>query len=78
MGGFTWVSIEPYPTPAIWKQDIEKLLEKINFVDFMIFGKWNYSKLANDKPFYLETIKKFEDYCNQMGIKHFVKTESRS
>jgi DNA repair photolyase len=77
MGGFTWVSLEPYPTPAIWKQEIEKLLDKINFVDFMVFGRWNYEKLANDKPFYVETIKKFEDYCNQMGIKYFVKMESR-
>jgi hypothetical protein len=77
MGGFTWVSLEPYPTPAIWKQKLENVLDKINFVDFMVFGKWNYEILANDKPFYKETIRKFEDYCNSMGIKHFVKMESR-
>lgn len=77
MGGFTWVSLEPYPTPAIWKQNIEKILEKINFVDFIVFGKWNYSKLANDKSFYRKITKKFEDYCNSQGIKYFVKIESR-
>ena len=40
----TWVSIEPYPTPNIIKQDLSKILKSIIFVDKIIFGRTNYSK----------------------------------
>lgn len=36
-GGFkTWVSIEPYPTPNICKQELLEILEKVNFVDYVV------------------------------------------
>lgn len=39
----TWVSMEPYPTPNIIKQDLMKILEAISFVDKIIFGRLNYN-----------------------------------
>ena len=39
----TWVSIEPYPTPNIIRQDLMKILEAISFVDKIIFGRLNYN-----------------------------------
>jgi DNA repair photolyase len=39
----TWVSIEPYPTPNIVKQDLIKILDSISFVEEIIFGRLNYS-----------------------------------
>ena len=44
-GFSTWVSIEPYPTPNIIKQDISKVLEKISFVDKIIFGRLTFFKV---------------------------------
>jgi len=76
-GYYTWVSLEPFPTPNIWEQDLVSLLEKIKFVDFIIFGKWNYDKRANDKEFYKKQVGIFEDYCKQNHIRHFVKSETR-
>ena len=47
----TWVSIEPYPTPNMIEQDLRTILERIAFVDRIIFGRINYSKEANSyKP----------------------------
>jgi DNA repair photolyase len=39
----TWVSIEPYPTPNIIKQDLLKILEAVSCVDEIIFGRLNYN-----------------------------------
>lgn len=43
----TLVSIEPYPTPNICEQDLEEVLEKIKFVDYIVFGRWHYSKVVS-------------------------------
>jgi DNA repair photolyase len=43
----TWVSMEPYPTPNVFKQDIREILSEISFVDRIMFGKWNYSRLTS-------------------------------
>jgi len=80
-GGETWVSIEPYPTPNIWKQDLLWLLKdliwsKTDFIDFIIFGKWNYDARANDKPFYKKIVKQFTEFCNSAGIRYHVKTDT--
>lgn len=73
----TWVSIEPYPTPNIVEQSFIELLEKISFVDYIVFGKWNYNKLVSSfegkEVFYnglCETISKF---CKQNNIKLHIK-----
>ncbi len=50
----TWVSMEPYPTPNIVKQDIREILEQISFVDRIMFGKWNYSRMTSAFPHHRE------------------------
>ena len=43
----TWISIEPYPTPNLIKQDLINILKSISFVDKIIFGKINYNTTSN-------------------------------
>lgn len=75
----TWVSIEPYPTPNLDQTagNIEKILEKIGFVDKIIFGKLNYnvksSKFSNNRVFYREMAKKVIDFCERKKIKYHIK-----
>ncbi len=74
----TWVSIEPYPTPLLDpKQDINKLLKKISFVDKIIFGKLNYnaenSKYPNIKEYYEETANKVIEFCKKNNIEFHIK-----
>ena len=78
-GGFTWVSIEPYPPPAIFEQDLKELLEQLDFVNFMIFGKLNYDKRANTpeaKEFYKQAAVEFVDFCKGHGIRYHVKSDT--
>jgi len=78
-GEYTWVSDEPHPCPALYKQNDQKFWESINFVDFIIFGKWNYNKLAStpeSRDYYSETVPKFIDFCNDHGIRYHVKSET--
>lgn len=73
----TWVSMEPYPTPNLVKQELSKILEKIYFVDKIIFGKLNYNvKIAqfqNNKTFYDECANEVIDFCNKNNIEHHIK-----
>lgn len=46
----TWVSIEPYPTPNIVKQDLKEILDAVPFVDKVIFGRLNYNALVSQYP----------------------------
>ena len=73
----TWVSIEPYPTPNIVKQNLIDILEKIKFVDKIIFGRTNYSKeisnYKNHKQFYNEEAEKVIDFCKKNGINYHIK-----
>lgn len=75
---YTWVSIEPYPCPEIYDQCFHEILEAISFVDFAIFGRWNYDKRANTaeaKTFYLEKAEEFKDFCESNGIRYRVKSD---
>ncbi len=73
----TWVSIEPYPTPNIIEQDLEFLLEKIAFVDKMIFGRWNYNGLADSyqgvTEFYVMCSDMVVQFCREHGITCYIK-----
>ncbi|MBU4056660.1 radical SAM protein [Patescibacteria group bacterium] len=73
----TWVSMEPYPTPNLEEQDLLKILEKISFVDKIIFGKLNYnvkvSNYQNNKEFYYECADTVIDFCEKYNIKHHIK-----
>ena len=78
-GAFTWVSVEPYPPPAIYEQDLQELLNELTFVDFLIFGRWNYDKRANtpeSKEFYKEAAVEFVDFCKAHGIRYHVKSDT--
>lgn len=73
----TWVSMEPYPTPNIIEQDLGEILEAVSFVDKIIFGKWNYSKLISSYKdragFYDEAARKVLDLCKRRGIDVYMK-----
>jgi DNA repair photolyase len=74
----TWVSLEPYPTPNLSpNQDLSKILEKINFVNKIIFGKLNYnvevSNSQDNKEFYEECANTVIDFCGKYKIEHHIK-----
>lgn len=73
----TWVSIEPYPTPNIINQDIEEILNKISFVDKIIFGRLNYNKMVSQykeyKKFYNDTAKIVKEFCKKNKIECHIK-----
>lgn len=79
IGEYVWVSDEPHPCPAIYKQDDHAFWENINFVDFIIFGIWNYNSLARTEEarrYYAETVPKFIDFCKDHGIRYHVKAKT--
>ncbi len=76
----TWVSIEPYPTPNLIEQDLLALLNRIDFVDRIIFGRTNYSTevtaYRNHKTFYNESAQKVIDFCTERNIKYHIKEKT--
>jgi DNA repair photolyase len=76
----TWVSIEPYPTPNMIKQDLHEILEAVGFTDRIIFGRTNYSKVANvyegHKYFYNECAAEVIAFCTEHGINYHIKTKT--
>ena len=49
--GFTcFVNMEPYPTPNIWKQDIQNILDVVDFVDELRLGQLNYNDAVREYP----------------------------
>jgi DNA repair photolyase len=73
----TWVSIEPYPTPNIIKQDLLQILEAVSFVDEIIFGRLNYNAkvraFSHPAEFYNSQAKTVIDFCKKNGIQYHVK-----
>ena len=79
MGIKTWLSLEPYPTPMLFKQELRPILEEIKFVDKIIFGRWNYDyracgKVAN--KFYVEVRDEFIDFCKENSMQYKVKSDT--
>ena len=76
----TWISIEPYPTPNIIKQDIIKLLNEISFVDKIIFGRLHYNKLVSEyknyKKFYNTMAEKVIEFCKENNIDYHIKEKT--
>ncbi len=76
-GCYTWVSIEPYPTPNIYEQELLPILEKISFVDKIIFGKINYNPLATKykdrKRFFNECANMVIEFCENNSINYHIK-----
>ncbi len=76
-GCTTWVSIEPYPTPNLIKQDLSEVLEVIAFTDKIIFGRTNYNReisaYAEQHAFYNEQAKLVIDFCKSHDIDIHIK-----
>ena len=82
----TWVSIEPYPTPNIIKQDMNDILKKLDFVDKIIFGRLNYNSQVSEykdyKNFFNETAQTVITFAKKYKKEYYIKqgtiTESHS
>lgn len=78
----TWVSIEPYPTPNLIKQNLSEILCEIRFVDKIIFGRTNYCKdvtaYKEHKEFYNEQADIVIDFCIKNNIKYHIKTGTKT
>lgn len=76
-GCYTWVSIEPYPTPNIIEQDLNALLSSVSFVDKMIFGRMNYNKEVTRydgyRSFFNEQAERVVSFCEQHKIAYHIK-----
>lgn len=73
----TWVSMEPYPTPNLVKQDLSKILDQISFVDKIIFGKLNYNvqstNFQGSENFYQDCANNVIDFCKSQDIEYHIK-----
>ena len=73
----TWVSIEPYPTPNLVRQNLDKILEAVSFTDRIIFGRTNYSKevssFPDHKDFYNRCAKRVIEFCDEHGKAYHIK-----
>ena len=75
----TWVSIEPYPTPNLddTAENIDLLLDKVSFVDKIVFGKINYNVKSRffekNEEFYRKISDKVISFCEKRGIKCHIK-----
>lgn len=74
----TWVSIEPYPTPNLIKQDLMKILRRVDFTEKIIFGRTNYCKdvtaYKEHRAFYNEQAQIVIDFCVSHNISYHIKT----
>ena len=78
-GEYTWVSLEPLPCPEIWEQDIFETLRQLQFVDFLILGKWNYDRRADTseaREYYRSAVDTFREFCAEHGIRHYIKADT--
>lgn len=73
----TWVSIEPYPTPNIIDQDLDRILDAISFCDKIIFGRLNYNKKVSEyrqhREFFNELARTVVDFCERNGKQYHIK-----
>lgn len=73
----TWVSVEPYPTPNLIKQELEIILHAIKFTDKIIFGRTNYSKEISaytaHRAFYNEQAVNVVKFCQEHDIQYHIK-----
>lgn len=73
----TWVSMEPYPTPNLIKQDLRDILGAVSFVNKVIFGRLNYSVKSSEfkytKEFYNSQALSVIKFCKKKGIDYHIK-----
>ena len=73
----TWISMEPYPTPNLVKQDLRKILKEVSFADKIIFGKLNYNvkstQFSYSEDFYRNCAETFAEFCKNNGVEYHIK-----
>lgn len=73
----TWVSIEPYPTPNFIEQDLSVILNKLSFVDKIIFGRLNYnakvSQYKDYKNFFNNMANLVINFCKENNKQYHIK-----
>jgi len=78
----TWVSMEPYPTPNLIKQDLLEILEAVSFVDKIIFGRLNYSVKSSEfkytKEFYNSLTLSVIKFCKKHNVDYHIKQGTQS
>lgn len=78
----TWVSIEPYPTPNIFSQDLLEILNSIKFVDKIVFGRLHYNKLVSEyknyKEYYNNLANVVINFCKNNKIDYHIKNKTIS
>lgn len=78
----TWVSIEPYPTPNLVKQDLIKILKTVSFVNKIIFGRLNYnvksSEFKYSREFYNSSAYSVIKFCKKNKINYHIKQGTRT
>jgi len=81
-GIYTWLSLEPWPCQDIFESnlfDIIDFFDKLKWIDFLIFGKWNYDKRAKtDKARreYQTIVEVFESFCLKNKIRYHIKSDT--
>jgi len=73
----TWISMEPYPTPNLIRQDLMSILKEVSFVNKIIFGKINYNTTSyqykENSLFFKECADKVIDFCKKNRIEYHIK-----
>lgn len=69
---YTWVNLQPYMTQELYKQDINTILNEIEFVDEIVFGGLSYKGLVESNiSYYLELSDIVYSFCNSRNIKMY-------
>jgi DNA repair photolyase len=73
----TWVSMEPYPTPNLIKQDLMEILKAVSFVDKIVFGRLNYNVKSSEfkcsREFYNDLAVSVINFCIRNRIDYHIK-----
>ena len=66
--------------PDMIEQDLHEILEAVAFTDRIIFGRTNYSKIANSykghKHYYNECAAEVVSFCQERGIDYHIKKKT--
>lgn len=77
-GHKTWVSMEPYPTPNVWDQELQPILDAVSFVDNIVFGRAHYDRRTSSykdlAAFYRNTAAQVRAFCAENRIDCHIKT----
>lgn len=69
--------MEPYPTPNLVWQKLDKIMDAVSFTDRIIFGRTNYSKEVNafphQKEYYNQCANQVIEFCTERGIDYHIK-----